>query len=64
MYHPLTYGLLTNRYPHQLPGYGGYRPQTAVNDVGPMPDEKGMSTMGRMMRSGNNGAQWAVGSRQ
>jgi len=43
------------QYPHQLPGYGGYRPQTAINDVGPVPDEKGMSTTGRVMTSGTNG---------
>jgi len=43
------------QYPHQLPGYGGYRPQTAINDVGPVADAKGLSTMGRMMASGNNG---------
>jgi len=41
------------QYPHQLPGYGGYRPQTAVNDVGPVRNEQA-TTMGRFMASGSN----------
>lgn len=41
------------QYPHQLPGYGGYRPQTAINDVGPNRDGS-LTTTGRFMESGTN----------
>jgi len=34
------------QYPHQVPGYGGYRPTTAINDVGPVRNEA-LSTTGR-----------------
>lgn len=49
------------QYPHQLPGYGGYRPQTAINDVGPVRDPQ-MTTTGRVMASGvNNFAPFDLG---
>lgn len=35
------------QYAHQLPGYAGYRPQTAINDVGPVRNELA-STTGRV----------------
>ena len=34
------------QYPQSIPGYAGYRPQTAVNDVGPIRDES-LTTSGR-----------------
>mgnify|MGYP007078082730 CR=1 FL=1 len=42
------------QYPHQVPGYGGYRPQTAINDVGPVRNE-GMTTAGRSNISATSG---------
>jgi len=42
------------QFPHQIPGYGGYRPQTAINDVGPVRNEA-LTTTGRNMISGTNG---------
>jgi len=41
------------QYPHQVPGYGGYRPQTAINDVGPVRNEA-KTTTGRNNISGTN----------
>ena len=34
------------QYPHQVPGYAGYRPVTAINDRGPTRDES-LTTSGR-----------------
>jgi len=34
------------QYPQSIPGYAGYRPQTAINDVGPVRDES-LTTSGR-----------------
>ena len=42
------------QYPHQLPGYGGFRTQAAINDVGPVRDETGLTTMSRFMAAGTN----------
>jgi len=42
------------QYPHQLPGYGGYRPTTAINDVGPVRNEA-LSTSGRANIAATNG---------
>jgi hypothetical protein len=44
------------QYPHQLPGYAGYRAQTAINDVGPVRDES-LTTSGRDNIAGTNGFQ-------
>jgi len=44
------------QYPHQIPGYGGYRPQTAINDVGPVRNEAATTT-GRNMIMGTSGFQ-------
>jgi len=44
------------QYPHQVPGYGGYRPQTAINDVGPVRNEASTTT-GRNMIAGTGGFQ-------
>jgi len=41
------------QYPHQVPGYGGYRPQTAINDEGPVRNEA-LTTTGRNNISGTN----------
>ena len=42
------------QYPHQIPGYSGYRPQTAINDVGPTRNES-LTTSGRDNIAGTNG---------
>jgi len=42
------------QYPHQVSGYCGYRPKTAVNDVGPVRNES-LTTTGRQMIAGTNG---------
>ena len=34
------------QYPQNIPGYAGYRPQTSINDVGPIRDES-LTTTGR-----------------
>jgi len=41
------------QYPHQIPGYGGYRPITAINDQEPVRDESA-TTMSRFMADGSN----------
>ena len=42
------------QYPQNIPGYAGYRPQTAVNDVGPIRDES-KTTAGRDNISATSG---------
>lgn len=44
------------QYPQQMPGYSGYRPQTAINDVGPIRNEA-LTTSGRDNILGSNGFQ-------
>lgn len=41
------------QYPHQLPGYAGFRTQAPINDVGPKRDNQATTT-GRVMASGTN----------
>jgi len=42
------------QYPQNIPGYAGYRPQTAINDVGPVRNES-LTTAGRDNILGTNG---------